>query len=150
MPEVVALQSEAELNMQRTVSLIVSVKDHLFNLGLLLYQNWAEKFYERLGFDSFKDYTDELKMLSYDEMCRWRQVGEAYSREWLKEDDVKQICKTNLFALLPVLFKSESAQVDLVELAKYAPTRDFREHLGHSVNLKDEIICPQCGFSFRR
>jgi len=142
--------SEAELNMQRTVSLIVSVKDHLFNLGVLLYQNCAIKMYEKLGFDSFKDYTDELKMLSYEKMCRWKQVGEAYSREWLKEDDIMRIDETNLFALIPVLFKTKSAQPGLVELAKYAPTRDFREHLGHSVTLKDEIICPNCGFGFRR
>jgi len=141
------LMSQAELNMTRTVAVIEGINKSLVMMGILLYQNCEAKMYSSLGFDSFKDYCAELKSLAYDKMVKYKNAGAVICRGLLGQEEAEVMCESNLFALYPVLDKSGRDEA-LIELAKYAPTRDFAEHIGRKVKLDKRIACPNCGYEF--
>lgn len=139
--------SDAEKNELHLQQLASRQKSDFVSLGLLLYENHKEAYWSLCGHESFKDLIETLGVGSYSYVTRLMQAARLMIDKVLTEDEILEIGVAKVSLLLPRA-KDGTLTRDDIELAKSAPYRDLRGHLGYKADDRDmgsSITCPRCG-----
>ncbi len=118
---------------------------NFLEIGRLLKANKDNAWYSTCGHETFSNYVESLglrKSNAYKIMA----IYEFQTSGKLTQEQILEIGISKTDEL--VSFKGELTP-EIIEVAKHAPVRDFREHLGKAVvenDAESAIICTNCGY----
>jgi hypothetical protein len=139
--------TDAEKNVVDTQHLVKHMKGCFIVIGGLLEANKKAAYWSVAGFESWRDYVEQLGIGSYANAMRLIQIYRVVSVRILSEEDVYEIGMAKTMMLLPLAENGNLTQ-DIISLAKNGTARDLRQQLGHKVTENDgrhSVTCSRCG-----
>lgn len=137
----------AESNTVDTQHLARHVKACFVRLGGLLKANKENAWWSQSGFETWRDYVEQLGIGGQSTASRLIAVYKLCAGAQISEKDVLEIGLEKMKLLLPLANKG-GLTADVIELAKASPKRDLMEFLGLKVPHNDSnhsVTCSRCG-----
>jgi len=138
--------TKAEENVLAIQHLTRDLHYNFLELGRLLSENQEAAYWSQCAYGSFKDFVEMLG-ISYSFGTRLMGISRVVAQQLLTEEEVLEIGVSKTCVLLPLMAKGKLDD-DTKELAKSAPYRELRQHIGHketTLSIEYQIQCPRCG-----
>lgn len=137
----------AEQNVVNTQHLARHMEGCFVLMGRLLKTNRDNAYWSLAGYETWKDYVEQVGIGSPNTASRLIQIYSVVEDKILTEAEVQAIGVTKMKMLLPTI---KDGQVDpgLLDIATHGPISDLATALGRPPKDKNrafKIICPRCG-----
>lgn len=139
--------TDAEKNVVTTQTLARDIKGAFVMLGGLLKANKEYAYWSQSGYETWRDYIEQLGIGSYANAMRLIQIYKFVSVRMLSEADVYEIGMAKTMMLLP-LAENGNLTEEVISLAKNGTARELRQQLGLKVphnDSKHSVVCSRCG-----
>jgi len=139
--------TDAEKNTVDTQHLARHVKACFVRLGGLLHANKEHAYWSLSGFETWRDYVEQLGIGGQSTASRLIAVYKLCAGAQISEEDVLEIGLEKMKLLLPLANKG-GLTADVIHLAKASPKRDLMIFLGLKVphnGSNHSVTCSRCG-----
>ncbi len=145
--EIISAGNPAMENLSHIDTLVREVKVNTIGLGILLYENRQNLYFQQAGYPTFKDYCESLGLASYSQMVRLANMIQTATEKQIPTETLIEIGITKMTMLHAV----KNITPEMIAIARTGTETDLKAMLGRPgrEHTEDSIDCPQCGNSIR-
>jgi len=140
--------TRAEENTLTIQSLCKDIYHNFLELGGLLAENQDYDYWSQCGYESFRDFVEQLGVGSYSWATRLIGISRVVASQLLAEAEIMEIGVSKACLLLPHI-KNGGLPEDIKLLARDCTFTDLRKELGHKIPMPEDshyyVPCPRCG-----